>query len=75
MPDNDETDSKNDANAAGPNLIYVKDMLGELHSISEAEGADMLSYLIEMAFIECGDIISDSRPVTLGFQNKRHKTS
>jgi hypothetical protein len=75
LPKNDETANSNDIAITNPNLVYVKDMLGQLHSVSEAEGADMLSYLIEMAFIECGEIIAQSRPVNLGFQDKRNKTT
>ena len=75
MPENDKTTHPLGDNVENPSLKYVKDMLGELHTISDAEGADMLSYLIEMAFIECDDILSNSRPIKLGFQNKRHKAT
>lgn len=75
LPENDKTASQIGVTVASPNLIYVKDMLGELHTIADTEGADMLAYLIEMAFIECGDIVAQSRPLNLGFQNKRNKTT
>lgn len=55
------------------NLNYVKDMLEQLRTVTDAEGADMLSYLIEMAYIECGDILSNSRPLNSGLQNKGYK--
>lgn len=50
-------------------------MLGELRKVADAEGADMLCYLIEMAYIEAGDIISKSRPVSSGIENKRNKSA
>lgn len=56
------------------NLIYVQDMLGQLRIVADAEGADMLSYLIEMAYIECGDILSKSQPLKSGLQNKGYKS-
>ena len=37
-------------------------MLGELRQVAFAEGADMLCYLIEMAYVEAGDIQSGRRP-------------
>ena len=73
MPNNDNAANSGDVPKAHNNLIYVRDMLGELRAVTEAEGADMLSYLIEMAYIECGDILSNSRPLNSGFQNKRYK--
>lgn len=50
-------------------------MLGELRKVADAEGADMLCYLIEMAYIETGDIISKSRPINSGIEDKRNKSS
>lgn len=57
------------------NLIYVRDMLGELRKVAESEGADMLCYFIEMAYIETGDILSDHRPIKSGLENKGYETS
>ncbi len=39
------------------NLIYVRQMLGELRQVAEAEDAQMLCYLIEMAMMEASDLV------------------
>ncbi|HEU4987230.1 MAG TPA: hypothetical protein VFT89_09215 [Rhizobiaceae bacterium] len=44
-------------------LDYMQSMLGQLRSMAEAERYDMLAYLIEMAYIEAGDIIRGERPM------------
>jgi hypothetical protein len=72
---NNNTAQISDSPKAHNNLVYVKDMLGELRTVADVEGADMLSYLIEMAYIECGEILSNSRPLNLGLQNKGYKSS
>lgn len=38
------------------NIAYIRQMLGELRIAAKSEGADMLCYLIEMAYVEAGDI-------------------
>jgi hypothetical protein len=38
------------------NIAYIRQMLGELRLVAKSEGADMLCYLIEMAYVEAGDI-------------------
>ncbi|MBB4954233.1 hypothetical protein H4S14_002403 [Agrobacterium vitis] len=38
------------------NIAYIRQMLGELRLVAEREGAQMLCYLIEMAFEEAGDL-------------------
>lgn len=43
-------------------LDYIQAMLGQLRTMAEAERCDMLAYLIEMAYIESGDIIRGERP-------------
>lgn len=55
------------------NIAYVRQMLGELRTVAEGEGCEMLCYLIEMAYVEAGDIQLGKRPseVLIG---KRHKT-
>lgn len=40
----------------------MQTMLGQLRTMAEAERCDMLAYLIEMAYIETGDIIRGARP-------------
>lgn len=47
------------------NIAYIKQMLAELRGVAESEKADMLCYLIEMAYIEAGDVLAGHRPLTL----------
>lgn len=44
-------------------LSYVQSMLGQLRIMVDAERCDMLSYLIEMAYVEASDIIRGDRPL------------
>jgi hypothetical protein len=44
------------------NIAYIRQMLGELRQVASGEGADMLCYLIEMAYVEAGDVQSGLRP-------------
>lgn len=37
-------------------IAYIRQMLGELRLVAEREGAQMLCYLIEMAYEEAGDL-------------------
>lgn len=50
---------------AEENIAYIRQMLGELRTVAHNEGADMLRYLIEMAYVEAGDIISGFRPISI----------
>lgn len=43
------------------NIAYIHQMLGQLRLVAQADGADMLSYLIEMAYMEAGDLQAASR--------------
>ena len=43
-------------------LHYVHSMLGQLRGLSESGKYDLLTYLIDMAYIEAGDIIRGERP-------------
>lgn len=55
-------------------VTYIRHMLGELRGVAANEGADMLCYLIEMAFVEAGDILSGKRQ--LSFSNvERNKAA
>jgi hypothetical protein len=47
------------------NVAYIRQMLGELRHVAFIEGADMLCYLIEMAYIEAGDIQAGRRPCSI----------
>lgn len=43
-------------------LRYIQSMLGEMRTMAEAERYDMLTYLIEMAYVEASDIARGQRP-------------
>lgn len=47
------------------NIAYIRQMLGELGTVARNEEADMLCYLIEMAYLEAGEILKGSRPVSV----------
>ncbi|MDP2120667.1 MAG: hypothetical protein Q8S27_18890, partial [Hoeflea sp.] len=47
------------------NIAYIRQMLAELRGVAASENADMLCYLIEMAYIEAGDVLAGHRPLTL----------
>ena len=51
---------------AEENIAYIRQMLGELRTVANNEGADMVRYLIEMAYVEAGDIQSGVRPLSAG---------
>ncbi|MGE3869216.1 MAG: hypothetical protein AB7F51_06880 [Pseudorhodoplanes sp.] len=53
-------------------LDYLQSMLGQLRLMAEAERCDMLGYLIEMAYIEVGDIIRGERPARLQADEGSH---
>ena len=44
-------------------IAYIQQMLGELRTMAEIERCDMLTYLIEMAYVEAGDIRRGTRPM------------
>ncbi|MFD1327059.1 hypothetical protein [Mycoplana ramosa] len=46
-------------------IAYIRQMLGELRAVADAEGAEMLRYLIEMAYVEAGDIQAGLRPLSI----------
>jgi hypothetical protein len=52
-------------------LQYVQSMLGQLRLMSDAERCDMLSYLIEMAYVECSDIVRGDRPSRVNEEKRR----
>ncbi len=55
------------------NIAYIRQMLGELRGVAENEGAEMLCYLIEMAYVEAGDVQSGRRALTIS-NGERHKS-
>ena len=40
------------------NITFIRQMLQELLKVAERENAEMLCYLIEMAYVEAGDLQS-----------------
>jgi hypothetical protein len=68
------TESGNYVSAASNERIsYVKQMLGELSQVARAEHAELLVYLLEMAFTEAGDILA-GKSVLVSQQVKRNET-
>jgi hypothetical protein len=51
-------------------LDYLQGMLGELRTMAQAERCDMLAYLIEMAYLEAGDIIRGVSPARSAKQSR-----
>ncbi len=58
-----------DRSASLENIAFVRQMLGELHQVAERENAEMLCYLIEMAYVEAGDLQSRMRVRSVGHGN------
>ena len=55
-------------------LDYVQTMLGQLRLMAEAEHCGMLAYLIEMAYVEAGDVIRGESSPLVG-RNKRNTSA
>ena len=51
-------------------LKFVQSLLGQLRQMAEAERCDMLSYLIEMAYVEASDILRGNRPSRIHEQKR-----
>lgn len=56
--------------ARNDRLRYIQAMLGELRTMAEMERADVLTYLIEMAYVEASDIVRGQRPLRTGGQKR-----
>jgi hypothetical protein len=56
-------------------LDYMQSMLGQLRTMAEAERYDMLAYLIEMAYVEAGDIARGDRPARIGIGQSDRQTN
>jgi hypothetical protein len=70
---NAEDSSQSGADNTAENLAYIRQMLAELRTVAEREGADMLCYLIEMAYVEAGDIQTGRRNLSFS-HNQRNPT-
>jgi hypothetical protein len=53
-------------------LDYIKSMLGELRVMAAAQNCDMLEYLIEVAYLEANDQLSDEIK-TNGLPDKKQR--
>ena len=54
-------------------LDYIQSMLGQLHTMAQGERCDVLTYFIEMAYVECSDIIRGQRPRRLDQETATHR--
>jgi hypothetical protein len=70
----DTIDMNGHGNHTMENIAYIRHMLAELRSVSENEGAEMLCYLIEMAYVEAGDVLSGRRALSI-HHAQRDKTT
>lgn len=52
-------------------LEYIQAMLRQLAGMARAERCEMLTYLLEMAYVEAGDIIRGVRPTSLAGERSR----
>ncbi|MCX8998897.1 hypothetical protein NOF55_17440 [Rhizobiaceae bacterium BDR2-2] len=68
-----KTDAEKGTKLSRENIAYIRQMLGELRQVARGEGADMLCYLIEMAYVEAGDIQTGRRALSPG-KGERDKT-
>lgn len=59
------TNNNADNEGTRENLAYIRQMLVELRLVANREGADMLCNLIEMAYVEVGDIQSGRRKLSI----------
>ena len=55
-------------------IDYIQSMLGQLRNMAQAERYDVLAYLIEMAYVEAGDILVGQRPSAMA-EKKRNSSS
>ncbi len=58
---------------AGAKIEYIRQTLQELRQVAFDEGADMLCYLIEMAYVEAKDVLEGQR--SLSVHRKRDKSA
>lgn len=46
------------------NVEYIQSLLGQLRDMAAAERCEMLTYLIEMAYVEASDVLRDGHAET-----------
>ena len=61
-----------DGLTSADNIAFIRQMLGELRQVAEKEGADLLCYLLEMAYVEAGDLQAGRQPLSSIQHGKRH---
>jgi hypothetical protein len=61
------------SSATKERISYIKQMLAELSQVARTEQAELLVYLLEMAFTEAGDILT-GRSTSVSHQVKRNET-
>jgi hypothetical protein len=54
------TTGKQNGSVKHDNIAFIRQMLGELRQVAASEGADMLCYLLEMAYVEAGDLQAEN---------------
>jgi hypothetical protein len=59
--------------ASRERISYVKQMLGELSQVARTEQAELLVYLLEMAFTEASDLLT-GKSVSTSHHVKRNET-
>jgi hypothetical protein len=57
------------ADGRSDSLDYLQSMLGQLRNLAESEKYDVLTYLIDMAYLEASDILRGER--ALGFRKQK----
>lgn len=51
-------------------IEYIQSMLGQLRLMAQGERCDMLAYLIEMAYLEAGEVMRGERPSGISKQKR-----
>lgn len=70
----DTVETNGRGNRTMENIAYIRQMLAELRLVAENEGADMLCYLIEMAYVEAGDVQSGRRSLSINHAQRNKST-
>ena len=70
----DTVDSNGRGNRTMEKIAYIRQMLAELRLVAETEGADMLCYLIEMAYVEARDVQSGRRSLSINHAQRNKST-
>lgn len=55
-----KTTGKQNGSMRHDNIAFIRQMLGELRQVAASERADMLCYLLEMAYVEAGDLQAET---------------